>query len=103
MTPQDDRKIPEVTSDIKEDMPLVTDTTQLPDSQLKTTDPLAKLKYETAKTVLLIAMGGTAGLAILGTLTGVVKLENELIANAMEVFKLIAMAVLGFLFGSKSS
>lgn len=65
-------------------------------------DQIAKFKYLTGKTVLFVSMGAMGLAVIISILLSVWDIENSLVENAFEVFKLIAMTVLGYIFGSKN-
>ena len=79
---------------------------ETPPSNLGKTDSLddqiTKFKYLTGKTVLFISMGAMGLAVIVSILLSVWGIDNPLVENAFEVFKLIAMTVLGYIFGSKS-
>lgn len=65
-------------------------------------DQITKFKYMTGRTVLFISMGAM-GIAVLASIIlSACQVQNSLVENAFEVFKLIAMTVLGYIFGSKT-
>lgn len=65
-------------------------------------DQITKFKYLTGKTVLFISMIAMGIAVAASIILSFFKMENQLVGNAFEVFKLIAMTVLGYIFGSKS-
>lgn len=75
-------------------------------SNLSKTDSLdeqiTKFKYMTGKTVLFISMGAMGLAVLVSIILSAYNIENSLVENAFEVFKLIAMTVLGYIFGSKT-
>ena len=75
-------------------------------SNLSKTDSLdeqiTKFKYLTGKTVLFVSMGAMGLAVIISIILSALNIQNSLVENAFEVFKLIAMTVLGYIFGSKS-
>lgn len=75
-------------------------------SNLSKTDSLdeqiTKFKYMTGKTVLFISMGAMGLAVVVSIILSACNIENSLVENAFEVFKLIAMTVLGYIFGSKT-
>lgn len=75
-------------------------------SDLSQTDSLdetiTKFKYLTGRKVLFISMGAMGLAVVLSIVLSLLKIENSLVENAFEVFKLIAMTVLGYIFGSKT-
>lgn len=65
-------------------------------------DQITKFKYMTGKTVLFISMGAMGVAVLISIILSAFNIENSLVDNAFEVFKLIAMTVLGYIFGSKT-
>lgn len=65
-------------------------------------DQITRFKYLTGKKVLYISMGAMGAAVIISIILSVLSVENALVENAFEVFKLIAMTVLGYLFGSNN-
>lgn len=63
---------------------------------------ITRFKYLTGKKVLYISMGAMGAAVIISIILSVLSVENALVENAFEVFKLIAMTVLGYLFGSNN-
>ena len=66
-------------------------------------DQITKFKYLTGREVLYISMGAMGLAVILSIILSMLEIENALLENAFEVFKLIAMTVLGYLFGSNKT
>lgn len=65
-------------------------------------DEITKFKYLTGRKVLFISMGAM-GIAVLASIVlSILNIQSSLVENAFEVFKLIAMTVLGYIFGSKT-
>ena len=75
-------------------------------SNLSKTDSLdeqiTKFKYMTGRTVLFISMGAMGLAVLVSIILSACQVQNSLVENAFEVFKLIAMTVLGYIFGSKT-
>lgn len=75
-------------------------------SSLAKTDSLdeeiTKFKYVTGKNVLFISMGAMGVAVVISIILSFFDIENAMVENAFEVFKLIAMTVLGYIFGSKT-
>lgn len=65
-------------------------------------DEITKFKYLTGRTVLFVSMGAMGIAVIVSIILSCFNVENTLVENAFEVFKLIAMTVLGYIFGSKT-
>lgn len=65
-------------------------------------DQITRFKYLTGKKVLYISMGAMGAAVIISIILSALSVENALVENAFEVFKLIAMTVLGYLFGSNN-
>lgn len=65
-------------------------------------DAITKFKYVTGKQVLWVAMGAMGATVLISIGLSAFNVEAPLVENAFEVFKLIAMTVLGYIFGSKS-
>lgn len=65
-------------------------------------EEITKFKYLTGRQVLFISMGAMGGAVIVSIILSFLQIENTLVENAFEVFKLIAMTVLGYIFGSKT-
>lgn len=65
-------------------------------------EQITKFKYMTGKTVLFISMGAMGIAVIISIILSALNIQNSLVENAFEVFKLIAMTVLGYIFGSKT-
>lgn len=65
-------------------------------------DEITKFKYLTGRQVLFISMGAMGIAVAISIILSALKIENALVENAFEVFKLIAMTVLGYIFGSKN-
>lgn len=65
-------------------------------------EQITKFKYLTGKTVLFVSMGAMGLAVIASILLSVWNIQSSLVENAFEVFKLIAMTVLGYIFGSKT-
>lgn len=65
-------------------------------------DQITKFKYLTGREVLYISMGAMGAAVLISIVLSAHDMENSLVENAFEVFKLIAMTVLGYLFGSNS-
>lgn len=65
-------------------------------------DQITKFKYLTGREVLYISMGAMGLAVVVSIILSALNIENSLVENAFEVFKLIAMTVLGYLFGSNS-
>lgn len=74
--------------------------------ELSKTDSLeneiTRFKYITGREVLYISMGAMGIAVLISIALSAFGIENSLVENAFEVFKLIAMTVLGYLFGSKT-
>lgn len=64
-------------------------------------DQITRFRYLTGRKVLYISMGAMLAAVLMNTALAYYEIENPLVENAFEVFKLIAMTVLGYLFGSK--
>lgn len=65
-------------------------------------DQITRFKYMTGRRVLFVSMGAM-GIAVLASIIlSIFEIDNPLLENAFEVFKLIAMTVLGYIFGSKT-
>jgi len=60
---------------------------------------ISNLKYSTAKKLIYICIGGIALFALIDAFFN---LNSSMFNSAFEVFKLIAMTVLGYTFGEKS-
>ncbi len=96
-----ERKPPEILSD--EDMPLQNDS---PEDTHKGDPALSKLAY--AERLLPIrkfavgsaALGWSMALMIICIILSIWQPNNELLKNGFEAFKLIAMTILGYIFGS---
>ena len=75
-------------------------------SNLSKTDSLdeqiTKFKYLTGKTVLFVSMGAMGLAVIISIILSALNIQSSLVENSFEVFKLIAMTVLGYIFGSKT-
>ena len=65
-------------------------------------DEITRFKYLTGKKVLFISMGAMGVAVAISVILSCFSIENALVENAFEVFKLIAMTVLGYIFGSKT-
>lgn len=65
-------------------------------------DQITKFKYITGREVLYISMGSMGATVFVSIILSLFGKENPIVENAFEVFKLIAMTVLGYLFGSNS-
>lgn len=65
-------------------------------------EEITKFKYMTGKTVLFISMIAMGIAVLVSIILSFFEIENTLVSNAFEVFKLIAMTVLGYIFGSKT-
>lgn len=65
-------------------------------------EQITKFKYMTGKTVLFISMGAMGIAVLISIILSACEIKNSLVENAFEVFKLIAMTVLGYIFGSKT-
>lgn len=65
-------------------------------------DQITRFKYITGRDVLFISMGAMGIAVVVSIVLSIFDIENALVENAFEVFKLIAMTVLGYIFGSKS-
>ena len=65
-------------------------------------DQITKFKYMTGKTVLFISMGAMGIAVLISIILSAYEIQNSLVENAFEVFKLISMTVLGYIFGSKA-
>lgn len=65
-------------------------------------DEITKFKYMTGRKVLFISMGAMGAAVAISIALSFFQIENTLVENAFEVFKLIAMTVLGFIFGTKT-
>ena len=115
MTIQDDERfVPNIADDNQEDVPIAPEALSGASmapyweaaSLGKTEsldDQITKFKYLTGKRVLYIAMGAM-GLSVLTSIVlAAFDIESALLINAFEVFKLIAMTVLGYIFGSQGS
>lgn len=73
-------------------------------SQLESlNDRITQFKYVTGRRVLYISMGVMIGATIVSIILSCCAVDNELVQNLFEVFKLIAMTVLGYIFGSKTT
>ncbi len=59
---------------------------------------MGRLRFQTGLAVLFTAMGAMAALVLADTALG--GSESGLIGNAFEAFKLIAVTVLGYIFGT---
>lgn len=98
---------PQIASEVDVPFAGVNSTCQEPslDNLIKTEsldDQITKFKYLTGKTVLFISMGAMGIAVVISIILSAFGLENPLVENAFEVFKLIAMTVLGYIFGSKT-
>lgn len=62
---------------------------------------LTKFRYLTGRRVLYISMAAMCLAVATSIFLSATGIEDPLVENAFEVFKLIAMTVLGYLFGSK--
>lgn len=65
-------------------------------------EQITKFKYMTGRTVLFVSMGAMGAAVLISIGLSALNIENSLVENAFEVFKLIAMTVLGYIFGSKT-
>lgn len=66
--------------------------------------PLKRLKFETGLAVLFVAMAAMVAMVILDVILSVhINVEGTLISNAFEAFKLIAVTVLGYIFGATNA
>lgn len=65
-------------------------------------EEITKFKYLTGRQVLFISMAAMGIAVLISIILSVFDIENALVENAFEVFKLIAMTVLGYIFGSKN-
>ena len=62
---------------------------------------MKRLKFETGLAVLFVAMGAMIAMALLDVFISVRNMtEGALVSNAFEAFKLIAVTVLGYIFGT---
>ncbi len=61
--------------------------------------PMVRLRFQTGLAVLFTAMGAMAALVLADMALGG-QSESGLIGNAFEAFKLIAVTVLGYIFGT---
>ena len=62
---------------------------------------LKRLRFETGLAVLFVAMGAMIAMALLDVFLSVRNMtEGALVSNAFEAFKLIAVTVLGYIFGT---
>ena len=64
---------------------------------------ITRFRYHTGGKVLYISMAAMGAAVALNLICSICKVENELITNAFEAFKLITMTVLGYIFGSNAS
>ncbi len=116
MIQQDDpeiaeRDIPEIIEE--EDAPFPTQYPVEPenrpnDTKLNESDRLdkeiIKFRYRTGRKVLYIAMSAMGFFVALDLFaSSALGVKSDLVANAFEAFKLIAMTVLGYIFGAHSS
>ena len=63
--------------------------------------PLKRLKFETGLIVLFVAMAAMGAMVIMDVFFSMrTDVEGTLISNAFEAFKLIAVTVLGYIFGA---
>lgn len=65
-------------------------------------EQITKFKYMTGRKVLFISMGAMGTAALVSIALSVFNIENSMVENVFEVFKLIAMTVLGYIVGSKT-
>lgn len=98
---------PEIHSEV--DIPFENSTTTTPqqnNDELSYTvsidDEITKFKYITGRRVLFISMAAMGIATIAEAVFNIFDIESTLVANAFEVFKLIAMTVLGYIFGTKT-
>ena len=102
-----ERPIPEI--DCEEDVPFTGESEQC--SGLRSInltksesldDQITKFKYTTGRKVLFISMIAMGVAVVASIFLSAFEIKNTLVENAFEVFKLSAMTVLGYIFGSKS-
>ena len=66
--------------------------------------PFKRLKFETGLIVLFVAMAAMGALVILDTFCSArASAEGTLVSSAFEAFKLIAVSVLGYIFGAANA
>ena len=80
-----------------------TEETRAPKGQAQAGKSFRLLRFETGLAVLFAAMGAMVGLVLLDVLLQNVSAEGTLISNAFEAFKLIAVTVLGYIFGANQT
>lgn len=101
------KEVPEIKGE--EDIPFPSNETRTgtagaADGKLDRTDNLSqeitRFRYRTGGKVLYISMIAMGIAVITDLIASVFGIENGLVANAFEAFKLITMTVLGYIFGS---
>lgn len=106
---QEDIVLPDITKE--EDIPFPTTYSNQPNTEVEKDnlaisdsleDEITKFKYLTGRKVLFCSILAMIGMVLLSVGLSVFQVENTLTENAFEVFKLIAMTVLGYIFGTKA-
>ena len=77
---------------------------QEPQKEKKTLIPFKRLKFQTGLIVLFAAMAAMVSLVLLDVFCSMrTEAEGTLVSNAFEAFKLIAVSVLGYIFGTNNA
>ena len=71
---------------------------QTPAEAARCRKTMGRLRQDTGFAVLFTAMGGMMALVLMDV---IFTLRSELVSNAFEAFKLIAVTVLGYIFGAE--
>ena len=80
--------------------PAVNGDRQTPAEAARCRKTMGRLRLESGMAVLFTAMGGMMALVLLDVFF---TLRSELVSNAFEVFKLVTVTVLGYIFGANQA